>query len=211
MSAALRRSEESLAAAAVAPPAALPRAAGWRDRRRLARAARAGVVADGVAVIGRRVRFDVAPGGRVVLGAGVALGDGCRLHVGPGATVEIGAGTALGERCVVTAHAEVRIGARCLLADEVVLLDGGPRFDDVERPIREQGVAARPITLGDGVRIGPSAAILPGVSVGAGATVGAHAVVTSDVAPGAAAHGIPGVRPPGRGLRRGTDPLRWRD
>ncbi|HEX5926091.1 MAG TPA: DapH/DapD/GlmU-related protein [Baekduia sp.] len=188
MCAALRRSErESSAAAevAVAPPAALPRSPGWRDRRRLARAIRDdGIVVegdDGAIVIGRRVRFDVAPGGRVVLGAGVALGDGCRLHVGAEGCVTIGAGTALGERCVLTAHDRITVGARCLLADEVVLVDGNPSFDDVERPLREQGVVSAPITIGDGVRIGPSAAVLPGVTVGTGAAIGAHAVVTQSL------------------------------
>jgi acetyltransferase-like isoleucine patch superfamily enzyme len=202
MCAALRRSESDSPAAAdivVAPPAALPRAPGWRDRRRLARAVRGGgVVVDGesdLIVLGRRVRFDVAPGGRVVLGAGVALGDGCRLHVGAGAAVTIGAGTALGERCVLTAHDRIAIGARCLLADEVVLVDGNPSFDDVERPVREQGVVAAPIAIGDGVRIGPSAAVLPGVTVGASAAIGAHAVVTADVAPGAAVQGVPALPP----------------
>jgi acetyltransferase-like isoleucine patch superfamily enzyme len=185
MCAALRRSERDSPADAeivVAPPAALPRAPGWRDRRRLARAVRgAGVIieGDGALVIGRRVRFDVAPGGRVVLGAGVALGDGCRLHVGAAGSVTIGTGTALGERCVLTAHERITIGARCLLADEVVVVDGNPSFDDIERPVREQGVVTAPVAIGDDVRIGPSAAVLPGVTVGAGATIGARAVVTS--------------------------------
>jgi acetyltransferase-like isoleucine patch superfamily enzyme len=202
MCAALRRSESELPAAAadvvVAPPAALPRAPGWRDRRRLARVVRGGgvVVEDGgPVVIGRSVRFDVEPGGRVVLGAGVALGDGCRLHVGAGGSVTIGAGTALGERCVLTAHDRIAIGARCLLADEVVVVDGNPAFDDVERPVREQGVVAVPVAIGDGVRIGPGAAVLPGVTVGAGAAIGAHAVVTSDVAPGVAVQGVPAQAP----------------
>jgi acetyltransferase-like isoleucine patch superfamily enzyme len=201
MCAALRRSERDSPAAAeviVAPPAALPRASGWRDRRRLARAVRDGGVAvegDGPIVIGRRVRFDVAPGGRVVLGAGVALGDGCRLHVGAAGAVTIGAGTVLGERCVLTAHDRIAIGTRCLLADEVVLVDGNPSFDDVERPVREQGVVSAPVAIGDDVRIGPSAAVLPGVNVGAGATIGAHAVVTVDVAPGVAVQGVPAHSP----------------
>jgi acetyltransferase-like isoleucine patch superfamily enzyme len=203
MCAAHRRSERDLPAAAnavvVAPPAALPRAAGWRDRRRLARAVRrGGVVVDGepdLIVIGRRVRFDVAPGGQVVLGAGLTLGDGCRLHVGAAASVTIGAGTTLGERCVLTAHDRIAIGSRCLLADEVVLVDGNPSFEDVERPVREQGVAAAPIAIGDGVRIGPSAAVLPGVTIGAGATIGAHAVVSADVAPGVAVQGVPARAP----------------
>ena len=211
MCAALRRSERDSPAAAevvVAPPGALPRAPGWRDRRRLARAVRGGgvtVEGDGAIVIGRRVRFDVAPGGRVVLGVDVALGDGCRLHVGAEGSVTIGAGTALGERCVLTAHGRVAIGARCLLADEVVLVDGNPSFDDVERPVREQGIVSAPIAIGDGVRIGPSAAVLPGVTVGADAAIGAHAVVTRDVAPGTAVHGVPAQPPTVPGpMRRAT-------
>lgn len=201
MCAAHRRSEP----AAVAPPAALPRRAGWRDRRR---AAHPGVTAGRDVVVGRRVVFDVAPGGRVVLGDGAALGDGCRLHVSAGATVTLGAATRLGERCVVTAHAGVTIGARCLLADAVVLLDADPRFDDVERPVRDQGVAAAPIAVGDDVRIGPGAALLSGVRVGDGATVGAHAVVTEDLAFGASSDRAvsprpdpPRPAPPARGAR----------
>lgn len=208
MCAAHRRSERDSVPAAdvvvVAPPAALPRAPGWRDRRRLARAVRGGgVVVDGAAdlvVIGRRVRFDVAPGGRVVLGPGVALGDSCRLHVGATGSVTIGAGTALGERCVLTAHDRITIGARCLLADEVVLVDGNPSFEDVERPVREQGIVTTPVAIGDDVRIGPSAAVLPGVTVGAGALIGAHAVVTTDVAPGVAVQGVPAQQPSARRL-----------
>jgi acetyltransferase-like isoleucine patch superfamily enzyme len=183
MCAAHRRSESASPEVVVAPPAALPRAPGWRDRRRLARAVRGGgVVVEGdksAIVIGRDVRFDVAPGGRVALGAGVALGDGCRLHVGAAGAVTIGAGTALGERCVLTAHDRITIGARCLLADEVVVVDGNPSFDDVERPVREQGIAAAPVAIGDGVRIGPGAAVLPGVTISAGAAIGTHAVVTT--------------------------------
>ncbi len=213
MCAALRRSERDLPAVdavVVAPPAALPRAPGWRDRRRLARAVRGGgVVVEGddagPIVIGRRVRFDVAPGGRIVLGVGVALGDGCRLHVGAEGSVTIGAGTALGERCVLTAHDRITIGTRCLLADEVVVVDGNPSFDDVERPVREQGIVSAPIAIGDDVRIGPSAAVLPGVTVGSGATVGAHAVVTADVAPGIAVQGVPA--PPPSATRRAAPSL----
>jgi acetyltransferase-like isoleucine patch superfamily enzyme len=186
MCAAHRRSESASPAAAevvVAPPAALPRAPGWRDRRRLGRAVRrGGVVVEGdtgAIVVGRGVRFDVAPGGRIVLGARVALGDGCRLHVGAAGSVTIGTGTALGERCVLTAHDRITIGAQCLLADEVVIVDGNPSFDDVERPLRGQGIVPAPVAIGDGVRIGPGAAVLPGVTVAAGAAIGAHAVVTT--------------------------------
>jgi acetyltransferase-like isoleucine patch superfamily enzyme len=191
----------------VAPPAALPREPGWRDRLRARRARRRGVRVDGPATLGRGLRFDVAPGALVVLGPGVVLGDGCRFHVAAG-EVRIGAGTVLGERCVVTARARVAIGAGCLLADEVVLADADRRFEDVERPVREQGLAVAPVIVGDGVRIGPGAALLRGVTVGARAVVGAHAVVTRDVPAGATVDGVPAAtlspRRPARPARGGA-------
>jgi acetyltransferase-like isoleucine patch superfamily enzyme len=198
MCAALRRSDPGAAvAAAVAPPAGLPRAPGWRDRVRAARARRrAGVEIAGAAVVlGRGVVFDLAPGARVTIGAGVDLGDRCRFHLGPGAVVTIGATTRLGERCVITARERVTVGAGCLLADEVVLVDASPTYADPERPLREQSLATAPVAIGDAVRIGPSAAILRGVSVGTGAAIGAHAVVTHDVAAGGAVDGMPVRRP----------------
>src|SRR3954469_24745172 len=158
MCAALRRCEPGSPdePVAIAPPTAPPRAPGWGDRWGAARArrrARPGPLelAAGV-VLGRGVVFHVAAGARVVLGAGAVLDDGCRLHVGPGAAVTIGPGSRLGERCVITAHAGVAIGARCLLADEVVVADAAARHDDVERPVRLQGLSTAPVAVGDGVR-----------------------------------------------------------
>ena len=193
----------------VAPPAALPRQPGWRGRVRVWRARRHGVAAGRGVAIGRDVRFDVAAGGSLVLHDGVVLGDGSRFHV-RGGDVVVGAGTVLGERCVVTAHERVSIGARCLLADEVVIADAEHRYDDVERPTRLQGLVAAPVTVGDGARLGPGVAVLRGVTVGPGAVVGARAVVTSDVAPGATADGVPAVAtrratPPARPARRARD------
>lgn len=160
---------------AVAPPSALPRAHGWRDRLRVWR--RGVEAAEGV-VVGRGVVFDVARGGRVVLGEGVVLAEGCRFHVAAGARVTIGAGSWLGDRCVVTAQRSIDVGARCVLGDEVVLVDAAPVTSDVERPLREQGLTATPVTVGDDVRVGPSAALLAGATVPPGAAIAAHAVVS---------------------------------
>ncbi|HET6506525.1 MAG TPA: DapH/DapD/GlmU-related protein [Baekduia sp.] len=177
MCAALRRPEAAFASDpdAVAPPSALPRAAGWRDRLRTRRR---GVRASAGVVVGRGVVFDVARGGGVTLGAGAVLGDGCRFHVAAGATVAVGAGTWLGDRCVLTARRAIAIGERCVLGDEVVLVDAAPVTADVERPLREQGLTAAPVRVGDDVRIGPSAALTAGATVASGATVAAHAIVS---------------------------------
>jgi acetyltransferase-like isoleucine patch superfamily enzyme len=193
----------------VAPPASLPRQPGWRDCVRARRARRHDVTVGRGVAIGRDVRFDLAPGARLVLHDRVVVGDGSRFHV-QGGEVVVGAGTILGERCVITAHERVDIGERCLLADEVVIVDADPRYDDVERPTRLQGVLSAPVNVGDGARLGPGAAVLRGVTVGAGAMVGAHAVLTADVAPGTPADGVPAApmrrpTPPARPARRARD------
>jgi acetyltransferase-like isoleucine patch superfamily enzyme len=128
--------------------------------------------------VGRGVRFDLADGASLRIGDGVQLGDGCRFHLAAGAIAAIGAGSVLGERCALTVHSSATIGAGCVLGDEVVLIDVAPVAADPERPVREQGVSATPIAVGDGARIGPSAVLLGGARIAAGANVGAHATVS---------------------------------
>jgi acetyltransferase-like isoleucine patch superfamily enzyme len=151
---------------------------------------------EGRAAIGRGVLFDVAPGASVVIGDGVVLGAGCRFHVAGGEVV-IGSLAVLGERCVVVAHDRVEVGSRCVLADEVVLVDVDHRFDDVEVPVRLQGLLTDPVIVGAGARIGPGTALLRGADVAPGTQVGAHEVIRGRFrrAPGAGAR-RPGASAP---------------
>lgn len=159
-------------------------------------------------LLGPGVRFDVAPGARVIVGDGASLGERCRVHVHAG-TVTIGEGAALGDHCAIAARTGVVIGERCVLGDEVVITDFDPRFDDVDVPIRLQELVSSPVRIEAGAVLGPRAAILRGVHVGAGAHVGAHSVVTRDVAAGATIEGTP-ARPPKRGRGPSARPRRTR-
>jgi acetyltransferase-like isoleucine patch superfamily enzyme len=141
--------------------------------------------------LGRRVRFDLAPGALVALGDGCRVGDACRFHVGAGAVVDVGAGALVGERCVIAAHERVEIGAGARLGDEVVLIDFDHDVGDVERPVREQDLLTAPIVIGQRAVVGTAAGILRGVTIGPGARVGVRAVVTHDVPAGARAEGVP--------------------
>ena len=141
--------------------------------------------------LGRGVRFDLAPGALLSLGADCRIGDGCRFHVGAGAAVVIGADARLGERCVVAAHERVEIGAGARLGDEVVLIDFDHDVGDVERPVREQPLLTAPVVIGPRAVVGTAAGVLRGVTVGEGARVGVRSVVTHDVPPGAHVEGTP--------------------
>jgi acetyltransferase-like isoleucine patch superfamily enzyme len=148
---------------------------------------------DGRVHVGRGVRLTVAPGARLILGAGCVLGERVRV-VATSGEVRIGGGTRIGERGTLVALAGIAIGERCELGPAVLVADAGPRADDVERPIRRQGVRAAPVEVGAGARIGAHAALHAGARVGAGAKIGSYAVISDAVAPGAVVG--PGERRP---------------
>jgi len=141
-------------------------------------------------VLGRRVRFDVAPAAEVVLGDDCSLGERTRVVV-RGGRVQLGPAVTIGERVTIVAHAGVTVGAGTVLEDGAAIVDFNHVFDDVEQPIRLQPLQCAPVVVGAGARIGLGASILAGVCVGDHATVGPHAVVTADVPAGVAVEGVP--------------------
>jgi acetyltransferase-like isoleucine patch superfamily enzyme/lysophospholipase L1-like esterase len=139
--------------------------------------------------VGRGAVLDARGDGRIVLGPHAVVGERCQLRAGPGATLVVEG--ALGERCRLVAAASIVVEAGARLGAECVVLDADPVFDDVERPVREQGVSTAPTRVGAGAQLGPRVAVLAGVTVGAGACVLAHSVCTRDVPAGARAGGTP--------------------
>ena len=53
-------------------------------------------------------------------------------------------------------------------------------FDDVNIPIKDQGVTISPVVIEDNVWIGAKATILAGVTIKSGCVIGANSVVTHD-------------------------------
>jgi acetyltransferase-like isoleucine patch superfamily enzyme len=191
------------------PPAQAP-PSGLVARLRARRAGmRRGIRAGTGAALGRGVVLDVAPEAAIELGERCAIGARSKLHARAGA-IRLGPGAVLGEGCTLTAHAGIEIGAGAELGDEAVVIDFDHRFDDVERPVREQGLVGAPVVIEEGARIGARAAIQRGITVGKGAEVAALSVVTRDVAPGTRVGGVPAQaprQPPGRGTRDGSRSL----
>jgi len=88
--------------------------------------------------------------------------------------------------CAVFSASSVRIGAQTLLAAYCYVVGGGHDFDQLDRPVVQQGRPSKGIEIGPGGWLGAGAVILDGVSVGHDAVIGAHAVVTQDIPPFAA-------------------------
>ena len=160
---------------------------------------------DGLAFIGPGVTLEIGPRGRVELGRWSWIGRRAKVRCHEG-VISIGAKTVLGEECTISAYQRVSIGRECVIADRAMLIDFDHTADDVERPIRLQGITKREVRVGHNVWIGYGACVLRGVTVGDNAIVGAGAVVTRDVPENAVVAGSPA-----RVVRMRDEPkrLRW--
>lgn len=152
----------------------------WRGR----------LVTDGPCFIRPGVKFEIGRDAKVVLGRWSWLGDGTKIRAHEG-TVTIGARTVFGQECTLSSFQHVEIGRECIIADRVMMIDFDHRTEDVERPIRAQGIDKRDVHVGHNVWIGYGACLLRGVTVGDHAVVGATAVVTRDVPANAIVGGAP--------------------
>ncbi len=133
--------------------------------------------------------------GRIAIGRDVFVGPGsCLQTLDPRGEValEIGDGTNIAGTCVISAALHVRLGRSVLLARNVYIADHAHAFEDLSRPVLDQGVNdIRPIEIGDGAWLGQNVVVCPGVRIGRGAVIGANAVVRDDVPDHAVAVGVP--------------------
>ena len=113
------------------------------------------------------------------------------IHVGPGCGIAafaflhgpltLGRGVSINARASLDGgSAGIVIGDGCRIATGATLYAFDHQLDP-ERPIAEQPVTSKGITLGKDVWVGANAGITDGVRIGDGAVIGMGAIVTRDV------------------------------
>lgn len=157
--------------------------------------------------------------GAARIGTGVTLA-GCR-------NITLHDGVRIGRHCVLTANdgelvmardaclspgvhvgadgGSVQIGAQVAVGPHTVIRAANHRFDDVHRPIMEQGHTPGRVIIEDDVWIAANCTITPDVRIAHGAVVGAGAVVTRDVPPLGIVAGVPARLIGQRGKQRGEN------
>jgi len=108
-----------------------------------------------------------------------------------GGKIKIGNYCSINPFTVIYAAGGGTIGEHVRIAPHCMIVASNHNFEDPERLIREQGVVAMGITIGDDVWVGSHANILDGVTVGEGSVVAAGAVVTKDVPAYSIVAGVP--------------------
>ena len=129
-------------------------------------------------LICRRTRMDVLPFSPFFLGDDSTIEDFCTVNNGVGA-VYIGHRTRIGLGSVIIGPVEIKNDVR--IAQNVVMSGLNHRYEDISKPISQQGVTTKPITIRDETWIGANVFISAGITIGKHCVVAGGSVVTKDV------------------------------
>jgi acetyltransferase-like isoleucine patch superfamily enzyme len=132
----------------------------------------------------------------VEIGANTLVMHGSVLHVFnfrdlPHAGITLGRQCFIGEMNVIRGQGGVVLGDYVYTGSLVQILAVNHVFDDLHTPIKEQGITAQGITIGDDVWLASGVIVLDGVNIGRGSVVGAGSVVIEDLPPYSVAVGSP--------------------
>lgn len=105
-------------------------------------------------------------------------------------SVQIGENTYIGPYTCLAGNS-IQIGENCLIASHSGIYATNHIFDDLSRPITEQGNSFKGIVIEDDCWLGSGVRVLDGVTIGRGSVVGAGAVVTKNLPPYSIAVGVP--------------------
>jgi acetyltransferase-like isoleucine patch superfamily enzyme len=108
----------------------------------------------------------------------------------PEASISIGGRTTIGFYTLMYATSEIHIGADCMIAPFVYIVDSDHAIKSGTSINRQKNICA-PISIGSDVWIGAHAVILKGVRIGDGAVIAAGSVVKIDVPANAIVGGVP--------------------
>ncbi|WP_159467678.1 DapH/DapD/GlmU-related protein [Dyadobacter sp. 3J3] len=139
-------------------------------------------------IIRRRVRMDVVPFNSFSIGENSAIEDFCTINNGVG-EVHIGNNSLIGMGNVIIGP--VTIGNNVILAQNIVASGLNHNYQDVTKPIHQQGVSVAPIVIEDDCWIGANTVITAGVTIGKHSVVAAGAVVTKNIPPYSVSVGNP--------------------
>lgn len=149
------------------------------------------VITTGFVFLGRRVEVWARKGyGQLILGRWVHVGDENRLRCHEG-VLTIGDKSVFGRDNTINCYLDIEIGPGTIVADWVYICDFDHVTDDINLPIKDQGIVKSPVRVGADVWIGAKATVLRGTNIGHGSVVAAHAVVREDCPPFSILGGVP--------------------
>lgn len=96
----------------------------------------------------RYVRFILRKKGTINIGLNSTLCRSSKIVI-DGGGLSIGNNTCVGENCIFNCFESIVIGDNVVTADNINFITNTHKYEDISKPINEQGGAARPIIVGD--------------------------------------------------------------
>jgi acetyltransferase-like isoleucine patch superfamily enzyme len=110
------------------------------------------------------------------IGRWVHIGDKntIRCHEG---SLRFGDKVVLGRDNVINTYLDIELGNSVLMADWVYVCDFDHIMDDINTPIKDQGIAKSPVRIGADTWLAAKCTVLRGSIIGRGCVLGSHSVV----------------------------------
>ena len=139
-------------------------------------------------------------GPHVTLSAGMVPGQECVTDP----VVSIGDRCLIGKGSGIVGHFKIDIGSDVWTGHHVYVTDQNHDYRDVTRPISQQSMPERAVSIGDGSWLGYGTVVLPGARIGKHVVIGANSVVTGEIPDYTVAVGSPA-----RVVKRWTPESGW--
>ena len=149
------------------------------------------IITRGMVFLGKGVEIQATPElSTMEIGRWVHIGDKntIRCHEG---SLRFGDKVVLGRDNVINTYLDIELGDSVLMADWVYVCDFDHRMDDINVPIKDQGILKGPVRIGPDTWIATKVTILRNTTIGRGCVLGSHAVVKGDIPDFAIAVGAP--------------------
>lgn len=108
-----------------------------------------------------------------------------------GSSLKIGNNVGINHYCFLGVRGDIEIGNDVIFGPRVNIFSENHNFDDIDTPIKHQGVTKNKTTIGNDVWIGANVSIMSGVSIGDGSVIAAGAVVTKNIPSYSIVGGVP--------------------
>lgn len=136
------------------------------------------------------VQFLTGNNGRIKLGEKSTVKTGVIIRCF-GGQIEIGKDCSLNPYCIIYGNAGVKIGNDVRMAANSQIYASSHIYDDINMPIRTQGISKKGVVINDNVWLGANVIILDGVTIGSGTIVAAGSVVTKSMPENVIIGGVP--------------------
>lgn len=133
---------------------------------------------------------------KLIIGDGCRIGSFSRVVVSTtfnnlGEHIHLGHHVAIGDYSSLGGSGGLSIGANTITGQYFSVHPENHRFDDPERPIRQQGTERKPVRIGENCWLGAKVTVLAGVTIGNNCVIGAGSLVTKDIPDNSIAVGNP--------------------